>query len=77
MPSAAALLQAGGRIQVVERGFVEPQSFTNRLQKFTQGLDCNETQLRQILLLEFWLRARMATHSSSPPLPHHPEIAVS
>jgi asparagine synthase (glutamine-hydrolysing) len=77
LPSAAALLKSPGRIQVVERGYVERQSLMSRLEKFTQGLDCNETQLRQILLLEFWLRARMGAPSSSPPLPHRPEMAVS
>ena len=29
-----------------------------RLQRITQSLSCNEPQLRQIVLLEFWLRAR-------------------
>ena len=71
LPSAAALWKGAGGIQVVERGYIERQSLMNRLEKFTQGLDCNETQLRQILLLEFWLRARMA------PAAHRPKMAVS
>jgi hypothetical protein len=40
----------------VSRGWVDRASLTARLRKLTLGLDCNETQLRQIILLEFWLR---------------------
>jgi asparagine synthase (glutamine-hydrolysing) len=65
LPLATALLQAPGIIQVVERGYIERASLVGRLQKFTQGLDCNEVQLRQILLLEFWLRKPMAAAPSS------------
>jgi hypothetical protein len=28
------------------------------LERLSAGLDCNEVQLRQIILLEFWLRHR-------------------
>ena len=77
LPAAAGLLKAPGGIQVVERGYVERESLMSRLAKFVQGLDCNETQLRQILLLELWLRARISAPSSSPPLPRRPEMALS
>lgn len=60
-PLAAALLKVPESVQVVERGYVDGHSLTNRLEKFTQGLDCNELQLRQILLLEFWLRQHTGT----------------
>jgi asparagine synthase (glutamine-hydrolysing) len=63
LPLATTLLRGPGEIQVVERGYLERSSLLGRLEKFTQGLDCNEMQLRQILLLEFWLRARTAPHS--------------
>jgi asparagine synthase (glutamine-hydrolysing) len=57
LPLAAKLLKNSEGIQVVERGYVDRASLMGRLEKFTQGLDCNETQLRQIILFEFWLRA--------------------
>ena len=52
------------QIEVVERGFVERTSLLTRLEHFLAGLDCNEAQLRQIILLEFWLRHRGATRLS-------------
>jgi asparagine synthase (glutamine-hydrolysing) len=76
MPLAKALLQAGDEIQLVERGYVDRRSLIGRLERFTQGLDCNDTQLQQILLFESWLRHRVAP----PCLPESPlrsEIAVS
>jgi asparagine synthase (glutamine-hydrolysing) len=46
------------QIEVVERGFVDRTSLLSRLERLTAGLDCNEPQLRQIILFEFWLRQR-------------------
>jgi asparagine synthase (glutamine-hydrolysing) len=46
------------QIEVVERGFVDRTSLLSRLERLSAGLDCNEAQLRQIILLEFWLRYR-------------------
>jgi asparagine synthase (glutamine-hydrolysing) len=43
--------------QVVERGWVDRGSLRQRLLRFSCGLDCGEFQLRQILLLESWLRS--------------------
>jgi asparagine synthase (glutamine-hydrolysing) len=54
-PLARDLLQTR-RWQVVERGFVDRASFRSRLERLTAGLDCNETQLQKIVLLELWLR---------------------
>jgi hypothetical protein len=56
-PMAMRLL-AAPRLEVVERGWIERTSLMTRLQKLTQGLDCNEPQLRQVILLEYWLRNR-------------------
>jgi len=42
----------------VESGFVDRTSVLSRLQRLSSGLDCNESQLRQIILLELWLRNR-------------------
>jgi len=47
--------------QVVSRGWADRASLASRLQKLTLGLDCNATQLRQLILLEFWLRNRHAS----------------
>lgn len=54
-PLAHRLLMAR-EFQVVERGFVDRRSFLSRLKRLSAGLDCNEPQLRQIVLLELWLR---------------------
>lgn len=64
IPLATALLKCPNEIQLVERGYVDGPSLTRRLEKFTQGLHCNDSQLRLLLLFEFWLRNRMA--------PQHP-----
>jgi asparagine synthase (glutamine-hydrolysing) len=66
LPLATELLKGSSRIEAVERGYVDRGSLASRLQKFTQGMDCNEMQLRQILLLEFWLRTRVVGPSSCP-----------
>jgi asparagine synthase (glutamine-hydrolysing) len=58
LPMATALLKTPRKIELVERGLVDRASLLARLEKFRQGLDCNETQLRQVLLFEFWLRKR-------------------
>jgi asparagine synthase (glutamine-hydrolysing) len=67
LPLATALLQGAGKIQLVERGYLERESLLNRLENYTKGFDCNETQLRQVLALEFWLRARMAPATQRSP----------
>jgi len=54
---ARALLKTR-RLNVVDRGFVDRTSLFSRLERLCIGLDCNESQLRQIILLELWLRNR-------------------
>jgi asparagine synthase (glutamine-hydrolysing) len=56
-PLARDLLKAR-RLELVERGFVDRASVLSRLERLSAGLDCNEPQLRQIILLELWLRNR-------------------
>jgi asparagine synthase (glutamine-hydrolysing) len=56
-PLAGALLQSR-QLHVVERGFVDGGSVRSRLERLCAGLDCNECQLRNIILLELWLRNR-------------------
>jgi len=56
-PLAGSLLK-NRQLHVVERGMVDRTSFRSRLKRLFAGLDCNASQLRQIVLLEFWLRNR-------------------
>ena len=56
-PVARALLKAR-HLNSVERGFVDGASVRSRLERLSVGLECNESQLRQIILLELWLRNR-------------------
>jgi asparagine synthase (glutamine-hydrolysing) len=56
-PVARALLKAR-QFHLVDRGFIDRASFLSRLERLSVGLDCNESQLRQIILLELWLRNR-------------------
>lgn len=55
LPLATELLQEPGMC-LVEGGWIEPHSMKTRLERYVAGLECNEPQLRQIILLEFWLR---------------------
>jgi asparagine synthase (glutamine-hydrolysing) len=75
-PLATQLLTGSGKLQLVERGYLERASLLRRLGRFTQGLDCNETQLRQILILEFWLRKRMAAPPSSDSAGRPPRVVA-
>ncbi|HXQ73167.1 MAG TPA: asparagine synthase-related protein [Pyrinomonadaceae bacterium] len=56
-PLARTLLNAK-KLHTVERGVVDRDSVRTRLERLCLGLDCNESQLRQIILLELWLRNR-------------------
>jgi hypothetical protein len=64
IPLATELLAKPGNIRLVDLGYVDRQSVTERLTGFVQGLACNEPQLRQVLLFEFWLRNREAAGDS-------------
>jgi asparagine synthase (glutamine-hydrolysing) len=63
-PSAAALAPLAVALlktqpwEVVERGWVDRTSLTARLDKLARGLDCNQSQLQQIVALECWLQKR-------------------
>ena len=65
-PLARVLLKAG-HLHLAERGLVDQLSVFSRLERLSVGLDCNESQLRQIILLELWLRSRAdrASHGRS------------
>jgi asparagine synthase (glutamine-hydrolysing) len=62
-PLARDLLKTP-RLELVERGFVDRSSVRARLERLAAGLECNESQLRQIMLLELWLRNRGLRQSS-------------
>jgi asparagine synthase (glutamine-hydrolysing) len=57
-PIARSFLKAPRQLQVVERGYVDPDDLTTRLGRLSNSLECNEPQLRQIILLELWLRGK-------------------
>lgn len=56
-PLARAILK-GKRLHLAERGLVDRASVRSRMEQLCAGLDCNLSQLRQIILLELWLRNR-------------------
>ncbi len=62
-PLAVSLLRAR-RWRVVERGWIDRESLASRLERLSRGLECNQQQLRQILLLEYWLRNRDSWNST-------------
>ena len=63
-PLAHELLRSGRPLEVVESGYVDRQSIVSRLERLSLSLSCNESQLRQIILLELWLRMRVRQHRS-------------
>jgi len=60
-PIARSFLKAPRKLQVVERGYVDPDDLTRRLDRLSNSLECNESQLRQVILLELWLRGKAQT----------------
>jgi asparagine synthase (glutamine-hydrolysing) len=70
-PLANQLLKRDQPLQVVERGYVERPSLEARLERLALSMSCNENQLRQIILLEYWLRqqARHAAAFNAPSIP--------
>ena len=65
-PLANDLLRRSRPLQVVESGYVDRQSLEKRLDRLSLSLSCNESQLRQIILLELWLRKRNRQRRSEP-----------
>ena len=58
----AQVLLAARHLNLVELGFLDRASVRSRLRRVLSGLDCNQTQLRNVIVLELWLRNR-ATNS--------------
>jgi asparagine synthase (glutamine-hydrolysing) len=65
VPMANGLLQSGSPLVLAEHGFVDSRATVRRLRHFTQGIACNEVQLRQVLLLEYWLRSQRKSSGPS------------
>ena len=61
-PLARVLLEAK-QLHLVDLGIVDHASVRSRLERLCVGLDCNASQLRQIVLLELWLHNRDAVRS--------------
>lgn len=57
-PAARTLLERSRPLLLAEYGYVDTTKVRDRLERITQSLSCNEPQLRQIVLLEHWLRAQ-------------------
>lgn len=66
-PVASSLLETK-QLHVIERGFVDGASVRSRLERLSAGLDCNQAQLRNIILLELWLRNRAQNESNATEL---------
>ena len=58
LPQLARVLLGAKQLHLVDQGVVDNTSVRARLERFCRGLDCNEFQLRQIIMLELWLRNR-------------------
>ena len=58
MQPLAKMLLRDKHFHVVDLGFVERASVLSRLHRLSCGLGCNQSQLRNIVLLELWLRNR-------------------
>jgi asparagine synthase (glutamine-hydrolysing) len=57
-PLAASHLEGRCRMRLAECGLVDPAALRPRLRNLIHGLECNEPQLRYLLLLESWLSNR-------------------
>lgn len=66
-PLARMLLKVK-HLHSVEHGFVDRDNLRSRLERLCLGLDCNQSQLRQIILLELWLRNRANREQVGPVL---------
>jgi asparagine synthase (glutamine-hydrolysing) len=57
LPMVGELLRSPAPLLLAERGLIDSREARTRFEHFTLGLECNEAQLHQIAMLEFWLRA--------------------
>ncbi len=64
-PIASELGRNTRRMRLVELGYVDPDSVAVRLGRLAGGLECNQPQLRCLILLELWLRGRELRNEES------------
>lgn len=57
-PFSIELLRTMESTALVDLGYVDRDNLRGRLERSVAGLECNEAQLRNLILLEFWLRNR-------------------
>jgi hypothetical protein len=57
LPLAPTLIRDVKQLQLVQRGYVDPLNLKPRMERLAHSLDCNEGQLRRLILLELWLRS--------------------
>src|SRR5262249_21643731 len=57
-PLPAEYVKQPGEMRLVQLGYLDRENIAQRMTRLAQGLDCNETQLRHVILLETWLRSR-------------------
>ena len=62
----ARVLATAKELHLVERGFLYRTGLLSRLRRCSEGLDCNESQLRNIIVFEMWLRARADNRREHP-----------
>jgi len=58
LASIALTLKESRELQVVKRGYVDRESVLSRLERISSGLDCNQDQMRNVMVLEMWLQRR-------------------
>jgi len=75
-PLARFMLSGRAPWQMVERGYIDRDQTQKQLQRFVHGAPASESALRQIILLEFWLRARENCSKTPRNLQHFPPLAA-
>jgi asparagine synthase (glutamine-hydrolysing) len=64
-PLATSML-ASSRWLVVEHGWVDRGRALDKLRRLLQGIDCDDPELRHLILLEYWLRNRLPGYQDQP-----------
>jgi asparagine synthase (glutamine-hydrolysing) len=65
-PFAVTIRADIDHMRLVQAGFIDAGNIGDRLQRFLEGQECNESQLRQVILLEMWLRGRERRADATP-----------
>ena len=65
VPVANKLAKDSRPLLLEEQGFIVGKNFRDRLKRLEQGMECNEPQLRHLILMELWLRSLSAEQELS------------